>query len=98
IGRGLSMVNAALSPDVIFFAGDVTMHWELSRGTIERECMDGVLTSSTPRLVSIGDGELALLRGAAAVVLQRHSGYYRTSHPAEVRLKGQLNGQAVSTS
>ena len=96
IGRGLRMVNAALSPDVIFFAGDVTMHWELSRGTIERECLDGVLTSSAPRLVSIGDGELALLRGAAAVVLQRHSGYYRTSHPAEVRLKGQPAGQAMS--
>ena len=86
VGRGLRMVNAALSPEVIFFAGDITMYWELCREIIERACMEGLLTSSSPRLVSIGDGELALLRGAAAVVLQRHSGFYRASHPSQVRV------------
>ena len=74
------MVNAALSPEAILFAGDVTLFWELAYKTIERECVSGLLTGTAPRLLSIGDGELALLRGAAAVVLQRHSGYYRSAH------------------
>jgi len=28
------------------------------------------------------DGELARLRGAGATALQRHSGYYRSTHPS----------------
>lgn len=80
VGRGLRMVNAALSPEAILFAGDITLFWDLAYKTIERECRSGLLTGTAPRLLSIGDGELALLRGAAAVVLQRHSGYYRSAH------------------
>jgi hypothetical protein len=44
-----------------------------------------MLTGAGPKLLSIGDGELALLRGAAAVVLQRHSGYYRSAHGKQPR-------------
>lgn len=80
IGRGLRTINAALSPDVILFAGDITIYWSMVKDIIERECAVGLLTPSAPALVRCGDGELALLRGAAAVVLQRHSGYYRASH------------------
>jgi predicted NBD/HSP70 family sugar kinase len=80
IGRGLRTVNAALSPDIILFAGDITLFWSICGEQIKRECNAGLLTSSAPRIISIGDGELALLRGAAAVVLQRHSGYYKTPH------------------
>ncbi len=85
IGRGLRTINAALSPDLILFAGDVTLFWEICRKQIELECKAGLLTGSGPRIVSIGDGELAWLRGAAAVVLQRHSGYYRASHETSPR-------------
>ena len=87
IGQGLRTINAALSPDLILFAGDVTLFWDISRKQIERECKAGLLTDSGPRIVSIGDGELALLRGAAAVVLQRHSGYYRASHETSRRTR-----------
>jgi predicted NBD/HSP70 family sugar kinase len=80
VGRGLRTINAALSPDVILFAGDITTYWDMVKDVIERECAVGLLTRSAPLLVPSGDGELALLRGAAAVVLQRHSGYYRASH------------------
>jgi predicted NBD/HSP70 family sugar kinase len=89
IGRGLRTINAALSPDLILFAGDVTLFWEISGKQIERECKAGLLTESGPRIVSIGDGELALLRGAAAVVLQRHSGYYRASHTSSGRARSE---------
>jgi predicted NBD/HSP70 family sugar kinase len=85
VGRGLRIINATLSPEVIFFAGDLTLHWDRSQKIIERECMAGLLAGRGPRLVSIGDGELALLRGAAAVVLQRHSGYYKSSHAKRPR-------------
>jgi predicted NBD/HSP70 family sugar kinase len=79
IGQGLHMINAILSPDLILFAGDITTFWEMSKGVIERECKAGLMAGDGPRLLSIGDGEVARLRGAAAVVLQRHSGYYRAS-------------------
>ena len=85
IGRGLRTINAALSPELILFAGDITLFWNICREVIERECKAGLLTGPGPRIASIGDGELALLRGAAAVVLQRHSGYYRASHRKKQR-------------
>ena len=80
IGQGLHLLNAVLSPEVILLAGDITTFYEMYRGIIEEECRTGVMAGEGPRLVSIGDGEVARLRGAAAVVLQRHSGYYRAAH------------------
>jgi hypothetical protein len=38
-----------------------------------------MLAGHAPRLEITNDGELARLRGAAAVVLQRHSGYQRSA-------------------
>lgn len=80
VGRGLRMVTASLSPEAILFAGDITTFWAIAQPVIERECLAGLLVKRMPQLLSIGDGELALLRGAAAVILQRHSGYYRSAH------------------
>ena len=80
IGRGLRMLNAVLAPEVVLFAGDITTFWQMSEATIRAESQGGLTTGSLPKLVSIGDGEMARLRGAAAVVLQRHTGYYRASH------------------
>lgn len=99
IGRGLRIVNAALSPEVILFAGDVTTVWDVVHSAIERECSADLFTDSAPTLRSIGDGELALLRGAAAVVLQRHTGYYRSAHgkvarDTETRRATNLSGVA----
>lgn len=80
IGQGLRMVTASLAPEAILFAGDITTFWSIAHPVIERACYDGLLVKKMPQLLSIGDGELALLRGAAAVILQRHSGYYRSAH------------------
>lgn len=80
VGKGLRMVTASLSPETILFAGDITTFWSIAYPIIERECRAGLLVGKLPQLLSIGDGELALLRGAAAVILQRHSGYYRSAH------------------
>ena len=85
IGKGLRMVTAALSPEAILFAGDITTFWDIAHKIIQHECGSGLLAGTAPKLLSTGDGELALLRGAAAVVLQRHSGYYRAAHGTQPR-------------
>ncbi len=86
IGRGIRMLNATLSPDVILFAGDITNFWHMSQELITAESKGGLPTGSDPRLLSIGDGEMARLRGAVAVVLQRHTGYYRSAHGQKKRV------------
>ncbi len=79
IGRGLRMVTAALSPEVISFAGEITLAWSLVEPVLREESARTQLAGTTPRLLcATGDGEVAHLLGAAAVVLQRHSGYYRS--------------------
>jgi predicted NBD/HSP70 family sugar kinase len=74
IGRGLRMVTASLSPEVIFIAGDITVVWELVGPVIEAEMKGTLLAGSAPRLTPSEEGGLARLRGASALVLQRHSG------------------------
>jgi predicted NBD/HSP70 family sugar kinase len=78
IGRGLRLVTASLSPEVIFIAGDITTVWNLVGPIIEREMKATLLAASPPKLVPSQEGGLARLRGAAALVLQRHSGKKRT--------------------
>lgn len=83
IGRGLRMVAASLSPEVISFAGEITLAWPLIEKTLHNECARNLLGGDCPQLLSAGDGETAHLLGAAAVVLQRHSGYYRSRAAAK---------------
>ena len=78
IGRGLRMVTATLSPEVISFAGEITLAWPHIEHILCEQCAGNLLVGDCPRLLSAGDGETAHLLGAAAVVLQRHSGYYRS--------------------
>ncbi len=78
IGRGLRLVTAALSPEVIFIAGDITVVWHLVGPTIEAAMKSSLLSATAPRLVPSEEGGLARLRGASALVLQRHSGKRRS--------------------
>lgn len=68
------MITASLSPEVIFIAGDITVVWELVGPVIEAELKGAQLAGSAPRLIPSEEGGLARLRGASALVLQRHSG------------------------
>jgi predicted NBD/HSP70 family sugar kinase len=77
LGRGLRLVTAALSPEVILIAGDITTSWDRFGPMIQTELEATMLAGPAPQLGITNDGELARLRGAAAVVLQRHSGYRR---------------------
>jgi predicted NBD/HSP70 family sugar kinase len=80
LGRGLRLVTTALSPEVILIAGDLTKSWSQFGPVVERELKSGMLAGAAPVLEITRDGELSRLRGAAAVVLQRHSGYHSSSH------------------
>lgn len=98
IGRGLRMVNAALSPEVILFAGEITAAWPLAEPILLRECKAGLLAGGCPRLISTGDAKFTQLLGAAAVVLQRHSGYYRShrSHRTTASWGGDLQVRSTT--
>jgi len=79
IGRGLRIVTAAFNPEIILFAGDITLRWELMGRIIEQELRKVILAGDPPKIVALNDGESARLLGAAALVLQRHTGYQRQS-------------------
>lgn len=80
LGRGLRLITAALSPDLILITGDLTTSWPRFGPLVQAELDSTMLAGTAPRLMVTNDGELSRLRGGAAVVLQRHSGYHRSTH------------------
>ena len=83
IGKGLRMVTATLEPEVILFAGEVALAWAIVEPILQSECKKNLLVGRSPKILRAEDNGQAHIRGAAAVVLQRHSGYYR-SRPLQV--------------
>lgn len=90
LGKGLLIITAALSPDVILLTGGLTSSWERFGHLVEAELAGNMLAGQPPRVAVTSDAELARLRGAAALVLQRHSGYNR-SQPTTA------NGKSIRT-
>ncbi len=82
LGRGLRLVTASLAPEVILITGDLTTSWTRFGPIIQKEMSATMLGGAPPTLSVTKDGELSRLRGAAAVVLQRHSGYHSSTHLA----------------
>jgi transcriptional regulator of PTS gene len=70
IGRGLRMIIVGLSPGVILVAGNVTSAWHRFGPVIEREVAALTLAGTPPRILPCYEGEIARLRGAAALVFQ----------------------------
>ncbi len=83
LGRGLRLVTAALAPEVILITGDITSSWSRLGPIVQAEMEKTMLAGPPPRLGITNDGELSRLHGAAAVVLQRHSGYHRSAPVVE---------------
>ena len=73
IGRGLQLIIAALSPSVILIAGDITSAWHFFGPAIENETAKLTLAGAFPRILPSHEGQLARLRGAAALVFQRQT-------------------------
>ncbi len=92
IGRGLRMVTASLSPEVIFIAGDITQVWGVVGPVIEAEMKGTLLAGTAPRVTPSEEGGLARLRGACALVLQRHSG---KRHGRDVPVRGRSSSAEI---
>ncbi len=71
IGRGLGPIISGLSPRVILVAGDITSAWHRFGSVIEREVAALTLAGAPPQILPTHDGDIARLRGAAALVFQR---------------------------
>jgi len=73
IGRGLRIVSAILAPEVILIAGDVVAEWARLAPVMEKALAGSLAPSVVPRLMPTHEAEVARLRGAAILVLQRRS-------------------------
>ena len=80
LGIGLRLISSALAPELILLSGDLTSAWSRLGPIVEKELGEQMLAGTPPRIVVTTDPELARLRGAAALVLQRHSGHHRSTH------------------
>src|SRR5580658_340630 len=78
IGRGLRMIIAGVSPSTILIAGDLTSAWHRFGPVIEKVATQITLAGSSPLIRPTHEGEIARLRGAAALVFQRE-GHRTTS-------------------
>jgi len=78
IGQGMRIIVAALSPEVIMITGDITSSWTRFAPIVEKEIAALILAGTPPHLVPLDESEVARLRGAAALVLQRHTGHPRS--------------------
>ena len=95
LGRGLRLVTASLSPEVVLITGDLTTSWARFGPIIQKEMANTMLAGAPPELGINKDGELSRLRGAAAVVLQRHSGYHTSTHLAASGKRSRRNAAAT---
>ena len=88
LGQGLGLITAALSPELILITGEITSSWQRFGPIVQEQLKAAVLAGTPPRLAIAGHGDFARLLGAAAVLLQRHASYHRSTHApsAERRL------------
>jgi predicted NBD/HSP70 family sugar kinase len=89
-GRGLQIVVTALAPELIIANIDMTLAWPEFTSIVQAELSSHMLAGEPPRLMVMARSELTRLRGAAAMVLQRHSGYHSYQYSA-------INGRAIPT-
>lgn len=81
IGRGLGMIIAGVSPNTILIAGDLTSAWHRYGPVIEKEVTALTLAGPPPVIRPTHEGEIARLRGAAALIFQRGT-RHAISNPA----------------
>jgi predicted NBD/HSP70 family sugar kinase len=78
LGRGMRMIVAGLAPERILIIGDLTRCWHRFGPVIEAEVRAQVLRGGCqPQLIPVYEGGTARLRGAIALVLQKHFGAVR---------------------
>jgi transcriptional regulator of PTS gene len=80
LGKGLRIITAALSPELILITGDITAAWETLGPIVRKELESSMLAGPAPELRISGDAELARLSGSAAMLMQRHASYHKSTH------------------
>ncbi len=90
IGRGLGPIIVGLSPRVILVAGDITSAWHRFGPTLEKEAAKLSLAGEPPKILPTHDGDVARLRGAAALVFQRRF-VHEASQPASQGVQAAKN-------
>lgn len=93
LGKGVRMVAQALSPEVVLLAGELASSWARFETTMKNELKEPEVPGGPPRLQPVYESEMARLRGAAALVLQRHSrrsrvGRLQSAQPLALRAFG----------
>jgi len=73
VGKGLRLISAALAPEMILIAGDIVGAWARLQPIIERSFAESALDDVRPKILPTHEAEVANLRGAAILVLQRRS-------------------------
>jgi transcriptional regulator of PTS gene len=73
VGKGLRLISAALAPEMILIAGDIVGAWPRLYPVIERSFAESALDDVRPKILPTHEAEVANLRGAAILVLQRRS-------------------------
>jgi predicted NBD/HSP70 family sugar kinase len=75
IGRGTRTIIAGLAPEEIVFAGEFTRMWKRLGPVIETEVAAAMLVGAPPKVrPAAAEPSNARLRGAVALVLQKHFG------------------------
>ncbi len=74
LGRGLAMLASGLAPEMIVVVGRITRAWSRVGPIVEQALHEGLTTPANVRLVPTDPDTQPRLRGALALVLQRHFG------------------------
>lgn len=74
VGRGIRMIVAGLAPEEVLVIGEFTRLWSRLGPLIEDDVAEATLVGKSPRLRTADDPGRARLRGAVALVLQKHFG------------------------
>lgn len=85
LGRGLRLITATLSPELILVVGDITAFWETCGPIVAQELATSMLAGPPPLLRAAGDAELARLSGSAAMLMQRHVSYHHSTRSSSLK-------------
>jgi predicted NBD/HSP70 family sugar kinase len=100
VGHGLRLISATLAPEVILIAGDIVAAWGKLAPVIEEAFSSAVLAGVKPRIMATHEAEVARLRGAAILVLQRRSSSGQPPHdkPKTIRARSSAKKRAPKKS
>lgn len=71
LAHGLTILSAGLAPEAVLIVGDCTALWQRIRPLLESQLIAKSFRPQTPELLAAMDGDVARLRGAAALVFHK---------------------------